>query len=372
MGKTKIFAAYLPQYHEIKENNKFWGKGYTDWVAVKKCKPIIDGQIQPRIPLNYEYYDLSDWKAMKNQAELAKKYGLDGFGIYHYWFKDGHKVLEKPAENLLNHPEIDIEYYFVWDNGSWVRSWSNISGNDWAPLFENDEKLKTSSCLLECDYQDEEAWREHFDYLFPFFTDPRYFRINNKPVFIFFSSNDSEKLKRMIEKWNLWAIEKGLEGIYFIVRKSAFIDKHICNYRFVYQPIATWAKKRAITNKIYDFFKIKKEKRLEIYDYAKEWDRYLKIVKRDILKNEYFSCLVQYDDTPRRGNKGNIFKGATPELFQKYFSKFYEINCIANKEFCTLTAWNEWGEGAYLEPDENIKYGYLEAVKSVVDKYDKK
>ena len=131
--KPEIFAAYLPQYHETEENNMFWGKGFTDWVGVKAAKPQFDGHIQPRVPLNNNYYDLSDYKVIHAQAQLAKKYGIDGFNIYHYWFDKSHPVLFKPAQNILEHKDIDIKFFFTWDNHSWIRSWSNIRGNAWAP-----------------------------------------------------------------------------------------------------------------------------------------------------------------------------------------------------------------------------------------------
>ena len=95
--KTKVFAAYLPQYHETEDNNKFWGLGYTDWVGVRNAKPQFDGHKQPRVPLNENYYDLTNYESIIWQANLAKEYGIDGFNIYHYWFKDGKQELQKPA-----------------------------------------------------------------------------------------------------------------------------------------------------------------------------------------------------------------------------------------------------------------------------------
>lgn len=111
MKKTKIYTAYLPQYHATEDNNRFWGEGFTDWVGVRNAKPLFDKHNQPKIPLNNNYYNLSDFKTIQWQADLARKHGVNGFNIYHYWFKDGKQELEKPAELLLSHSEIDIEYF---------------------------------------------------------------------------------------------------------------------------------------------------------------------------------------------------------------------------------------------------------------------
>src|ERR1700733_12829635 len=118
----KIVALYLPQFHEIPENNEWWGNGFTEWVNTKNSKPLFKGHYQPREPLNDNYYNLLDANTIAWQASLAKSYGLYGFCFYHYWF-DGKKLLEKPAEILLNNTGIDLNYCFSWANESWVRSW---------------------------------------------------------------------------------------------------------------------------------------------------------------------------------------------------------------------------------------------------------
>ena len=111
--KTKLIANYLPQYHITPENDKWWGKGYTDWVAVKNASPVFDGHIQPKVPLN-GYYDLTNYNVLKKQANLANKYGIDGFGIYHYWFSSRQVLLTKPAEIILNNKDLDIDFMFIW------------------------------------------------------------------------------------------------------------------------------------------------------------------------------------------------------------------------------------------------------------------
>lgn len=367
MKKTKIFAAYLPQYHEIEENNEFWGKGFTDWVGVKKSTPQFEGHNQPRVPLDNNYYDLSDWEVLSWQANLAKEYGVDGFCMYHYWFKDSHKVLETPAENLLEHKEIDIQFFFSWDNSSWIRSWSNIAGNAWAPGFDQNDKKEFNPMLLECNYGDEKEWKAHFDYLLPFFKDDRYLKTDGKPVFQFFTDRDPIRLKSMGQYWDELAKENGFDGLYLMCQKAPFRDKHVCENQFIYQPNGIWNKKRAIKRYLLKFLNISdKRNKPTVLDYDRAWAKIMKQAKSNAQKSVILSGLVRYDDSPRRGKVANIFVGDTPDKFQKWFKEFYELNCKYDKEFLLLTAWNEWGEGAYLEPDNEVGFEYLEAIKKVI------
>ena len=138
MNKVNVFAMYLPQYHETEENSKFWGQGFTDWVSVKKATPLFDGHMQPHVPLDKNYYDLSLVSEIKWQAKLAKNYGVSGWGIYHYWFNSEQKTLTKPAELILQNEDIDMPFFFAWDNASWKRTWSKIKGNDWSPLNDTE------------------------------------------------------------------------------------------------------------------------------------------------------------------------------------------------------------------------------------------
>ena len=146
--KTKLIAWYLPQYHCIPENNVFWGEGFTDWVTVKKARPLFKGHQQPKTPLNNNYYDLSIKENVTWQAKLAKDYGIYGFGIYHYWFNNEKNLLTKPLEIIYNNKEIDIHYFMAWDNANWKRSWSAIEGNSWAPIADNDQKTSKESGIL--------------------------------------------------------------------------------------------------------------------------------------------------------------------------------------------------------------------------------
>lgn len=368
--KTKVFAAYLPQYHETEDNNVFWGKGYTDWVGVKKAKPQFKGHIQPKVPLNENYYDLTNYESILWQANLAKKYGIDGFNIYHYWFKDGKQELEKPAEILLRHKEINIEFFFTWDNASWKRTWGNIQGNDWAPAFDKKMTKSGSATLVEFQLGGKSQWKAHFDYLLDFFRDDRYYKISGKPVFMLIGRNEEKKLQEMGEYWNTLAIEAGFDGMYFATKRKNFFGKPIFDADFSYEPeTSAWGKRRAVEKRIQTLIGVetKRDEPVKyIYDYEKVWKKIIKNAKKNVSK-QICGCFVRYDDTPRRGKDAMIIRGESPNLFEHYFKKYYEIMCKGKVPFILITAWNEWGEGAYLEPDEKDKYAYLEALKRAID-----
>lgn len=363
MTKTKIIAAYLPQFHETEENNKWWGKGYTDWVAVKKSIPEFEGHIQPRTPLDDNYYSLDNPDNIRWQSNLAKEYGIYGFAMYHYWFSDKQNLLKTPSELLLENKDIDMNFMFVWDNNSWVnKTWKNVKfTNEWAPAFENqEEKSSENGILAELIYGGEQEWKKHYDYLSPFFKDKRYIKDEGRPVFgIFAPTNDRETILQMTKYLNTLAIQDGFKGILFI--SAATFSRKRLEMDFRYEPFNVCSPIDYLKKKL------KNKEGLKIYSYDKIWKKILFNSRFLRSKRSIYGAFVGYDDTPRRGNSASIVLGQTPEKFRKYLSKLVKISEKQNKKYIYMTAWNEWGEGAYLEPDNNSKFEYLEALKSVVN-----
>lgn len=364
---TKIIAMYLPQYHRIPENDLWWGEGYTDWKAVKESSKLFPDHKQPKIPWEENYYDLSNIETLKAQAELANKFGIDGFGIYHYWFSSEQVLLDTPPKLLLKNNDIDIHYFFMWDNGNWKRTWSNVKfSNSWAPLY--DKTKKGPEILAKLDYGNEEEWKKHYEYLLPFFKDDRYIRVDGKPMFgVFNQDNDPSILKMMFDFWDKLAKEDGLNGIAFLGR-SNLSGKMIADYQFDYEPCTHgWIGKNNLQralNKAKDEWRIKRGK-LKIYKYSNIWKKIIKDIshRKDYLPGAF----VRYDDTPRRGRNSSIVIEDDPNLFEKYMKQLLTKCNNYSKEFVFLTAWNEWGEGAYLEPDVDNGYEYLEALKRAIN-----
>lgn len=356
----RILSFYLPQYHEIEENNKWWGKGYTEWSAVKRAKPLFLGHNQPKVPLNNNYYDLSDdtGEIWKWQAELAKQFGVYGFCVYHYWF--GSKMLlQKPLEVLLNHPEIELNYSICWANESWTRTWYG----------------KQSDIIIEQTYGDEYHWRKHFDYLVKFFCDSRYIKIDNKPVLHIYHTIDITKFKEMRNLWDNLAKGYGFSGIYYVSGMTGYLidNRDLFDAYYCFEPgyslkhsdnmffdlkyeISTAL--RIINNKLFRCEKL--ERKIDIRKI------YRLIEKRKVCENVLLGTFPMWDNTPRRGNKGLVYEHSSAELFKLHLKKLKEKARNSTVDFVYINAWNEWGEGAYLEPDEENKYDYLSALKDVM------
>ncbi len=371
--KTRLIAMYLPQFHETEDNNRWWGNGFTDWVSVRTSEALFEGHRQPRVPLDSNYYDLSDVETIRTQAELARQYGIDGFGIYHYWFSTEKQTLTRPAELLLEHTEIDMPFFLSWDNNSWVRTWSKYQHNTnaWSPRVDGtlEAAENPDGVLAELDYGDEADWKIHFEYLHKFFSDPRYIRIGNKPLFVIWNYTDKPRLKRMCEYWRQLAPEYGYEGLFLMNRFNPYDSLDGFDALMTYEPMfSAWQNKGIVTrivNKLKDMYG--KEKGLTFYDYDAVWKAILKNARKSAGKNVLYGAFVAYDDTPRRGRQGKVVLGESPSKFEQYLSELVRISQEQNKAYIFLTAWNEWGEGAYLEPDEDHKLAFLEAVKRVTE-----
>ena len=367
--ETKVIAMYLPQYHEIPENNAFWGAGYTDWVSVKNAVPLYPGHRQPKVPQGGAYYDLSEPEAIRRQAETAKAYGVGGFGIYHYWFSPEKQLLTKPAEILLQDPTIEIPFLFAWDNISWKRTWSRVKGNAWSPLQDAQKKPGGDEPEILVEYRagGEKAWKKHFEDLLPYFRDARYIQTDGKPVFLIYHYD--ETIFRMAEYWDRLARENGFNGIRIIYRFDAARKLPKGKESFLYEPIHTgWG---SVTARAYARIsgiireKLKIRKKLRTYDYETIWNRILRRAERG--EEPLPGAFAAYDDTPRRGEQGIVIQGSTPERFGRHMEELLKTANRQGKEFVFLTAWNEWGEGAYLEPDEENGTGYLEALKKALE-----
>lgn len=344
----KIFALYLPQFHSIKENDEWWGKGFTEWNNVKRAVPLFNGHVQPLHPLNNNYYNLLDKHTVEWQTSMMKDYGIDGFIYYHYYF-NGHLLLETPAENLLKWNDIDQNFFFNWANHSWNRSWRG-----------------SKELLLEQTYGDRDDWKKHFNYLLPFFQDKRYEKINNKPVFMVYDSAFKEK-EEMFDHFNSWCIEAGFNGIHIIEEHFSLHDTIVPSNNYttnVYYTQPLVGKKLFLeTNKArWYYHKIKNKltqkgliKSVDLYDANKLIKNYIAYMHNDdtIINGVFF----RWDNTPRHGYRGSIIEPISKEVFFEY------MDLIKSNSYIVINAWNEWAEGMVLEPTEEYGFQYLDWIK---------
>lgn len=358
----KIVTMYLPQFHRVTENDEWWGEGFTDWDTVKSAKPLFEGHLQPNIPKDNRYYDLTDKDTMLWQADLMHRYGIDGICMYHYWFRNGRRILEKPEQNLLKWKEVDMPFCFCWANETWARSWSNVkTKNTWASTFENEKSIvgEDDGILLMQDYGDKAQWEAHFEYLLPYFLDERYICIDEKPVFLIYRMSLIPCAEDMIDCWRKLAVENGLEGLYIIGCNCTRDMGKTLDGQLFHEPQSSVRNIRNRTSELGIPARIPAEK---------VWEEILKT--EDIYKMQpFFEGFSGYDDTPRRGIEGVVITDNDPNVFGINIAKLMKKNEDFGTAITFVNALNEWGEGMYLEPDEMKGYALLEALKEAKNSY---
>lgn len=351
----KKFAFYLPQFHCIPENDMWWGKGFTEWVNVKKARPLYKGHLQPKKPLNQNYYNLLEPETLIWQSKLINEYRLDGLIYYHYYF-EGKKLLEKPAEMLLTSKDVPINFFFCWANHSWLKSWEG-----------------SKEVLIAQTYGGEKEWEAHFQYLLPFFRDGRYEKYQNKPVFMLFAC-DFEKKNEMLAYFDRRCKSYGFSGICVIETLESYHEKKIMKFDsqksiytefvFLREPVSSLRafssssimpriKNRLgkIACKYLKYPYIAKRNGNDLFHIMSCW----KTNRTDIIRGLFF----EWDNTPRHNYRGYVITPPTKENFLKY------IDTVKNSEYLFINAWNEWCEGMILEPTEENGFKYLEWIKEI-------
>ena len=361
-----VVAFYLPQFHSIPENDAWWGRGFTEWVNMKKAKPLFDGHYQPRVPLGNNYYNLLDPKTLRWQVDLANKYGINGFCFYHYWF-DGHMLLQKPVEMFLEDKTFDLPFCICWANEHWTNQW--VSGEN--------------KVLIEQRYGGQDEWREHFEYLLPFLKDKRYIRVGGKPLVVIYRPEIIDCLADMLVYWRQLAEEEGLGGLCIAYQHPSYYlypkkDELLFDYNIEYQPTLADSLMKSEHHKVLRAIKRRVtpivENKLDIdirfvgsaaglrhVSYDDIWGN---ILATPPTRDKSFpGAFVDWDNTPRRGERGTVYDGVTVDKFKGYFKQQVQRARDEYKsDYLFIFAWNEWAEGGYLEPDETRRYGFLEAI----------
>ena len=351
----RIFAFFLPQFHTIPENDEWWGKGFTEWTNVKSARPLYKGHLQPKVPLNNNYYNLLDKKTVEWQTQLMHNYKVDGMIYYHYYFK-GKMLLEKPAENLLGWKDIKQPFFFCWANHSWYRSW------------EGSQKI-----LMEQKYGSKEDWEEHFQYLLKFFKDERYEKIDNKPLFMLFKPDFPEK-EELMNYFDQRCKDVGFNGLYLIdtcVTQEEYEKKknHLkkpCEKLFIREPNVSSTKYILSINNMPQRIKLKSQKVIDnlLHTNLRNVPVYPgNGVYQEMINGSYDKKIsirggfFEWDNTPRHKKRGYIITAPSYKSFKNY------ICSIKDEDYLFLNAWNEWAEGMILEPTEENHYKYLEWIK---------
>ncbi len=369
--KLRPIAIHLPQFHPIPENDQHWGKGFTEWTNVTKAKPLFEGHYQPHLPADMGFYDLRMPEARQAQADLAREYGIYGFCYYHYWFS-GQKVLERPVEEILRFGKPDFPFMLCWANENWTRKWDG--GNN-EIIFKQNYSL-----------QDDIA---HIQYLIPFFKDPRYIRINDKPVFCIYRSTLIPDMEATIKIWREECAKENID--LYLCRFETFGDfgegfiKNGFDAGIEFNPFSAIMKEfqnhlsvqlskninYRVKNRINKLLK-RDEQNSKIRNQALRWIDYNDFLNflMDKYKRQgdytFYPCITpSWDNTARNSINPFMFLNSNPAKFKKWF-EFHLHNFAPptqEENFIFINAWNEWAEGNHMEPCQKWGLQYLQTIK---------
>lgn len=347
---VKIIAFYLPQFHEIPENNAWWGKGFTEWTNVKPAMPQYEGHYQPHIPGELGYYNLLNPDIQKRQIELAKNYGVGGFCFHFYWF-NGKTLLEKPIENYLKNQELDFPFCLSWANENWTRRWDGME----------------SEILIEQKHttEDDLAFIQHVS---KYMRDKRYIRIDNKPLLLVYRPGLLPSPNNTAERWRKWCRENGIGEIYLAnVQSFEITDPN----KIGYDAAVEFPPGSFVPLNVTRLFKTgSNDFKYTVYDWKTVQ---MRCENYNLPEYKLFRGVCpSWDNTPRRKNKSIIYINHHPDDFENWVYKAAIDTCKrfenTDERLVFVNAWNEWAEGAYLEPDEKYGYAYLQNIYNALQK----
>ncbi len=361
MTKPRVIALYLPQYHPTTDNDEWWGKGFTEWTNVGKAKPLFRGHNQPKIPADLGYYDLRLPEAREAQVELAKEAGVEAFCYYHYWFGNGVEELERPFKEVVESGKPDFPFCLCWANESWYAKLWNMDGT------------VSKKALAEQVYPGDDDIIAHFNSLLPAFKDPRYVRVDGRLFFMLYMPLEYPEVSHFMEVWNRLAKDNNLVGFYFVghlVHGSEITTANVNRImQLGFDAVNVAGLFRGISKKMNFWTRIKHRalNRPYIFHYKDLMPFF--ITEEDNRDDVIPTITPNWDHTPRSGVSGMVVVGETTELFKQLISKAISIVSGRKEPIIVLKAWNEWGEGNYMEPDLKNGKAYIKALRETLDSY---
>ncbi|HCL86117.1 MAG TPA: methyltransferase type 12, partial [Comamonadaceae bacterium] len=344
---VKVLSYYLPQFHPTPENDEWHGKGFTEWTKVRAANPLFEGHYQQHIPHpDIGYYMLDAPDTLRRQAEQMRQAGVHGQVFYHYWFS-GRMILEKPAQMLLAHPDIAMPYCFCWANENWTRRWD---GNE-------------REILLSQTYSADDA-RAFIRYLIPFFDDPRYIRVGARPMLLVYRPSSIPDPAEYLQVWAEECAQAGIDAPYIV----AVLTRGATDPRDFGMDAGTERVLHDWTDGVVPDLRPSLQPYWPINGGALSYDkvRDFYMAQNERKPFDYFrSNVPMWDNTARYGSEALLLHGSTPQSFQQWMAhsiEYAQANLPADRRFVFVNAWNEWAEGAHLEPDTRYGYSYLNSV----------
>lgn len=355
MLNARAIAFYLPQFHPIPENDLWWGKGFTEWTNTAKARPMFHGHYQPHIPADLGFYDLRVAETRVQQAEMAATYGIEGFCYYHYWFA-GRRILERPFNEMVTSSSPDFPFCVCWANETWSGIWHGTP----------------NKVLIEQTYPGEADHRAHFATLLPAFRDPRYIRVDGKPMFIIYQPLQMPDVSGTLRFWRAMAADAGLAGLH-VVANSLSQDEN--PLQFGYDAIV-----HNHTPKHHQWRDDWRSPLVRVRQKVGHWrgaphvHEYADLAASQMTArggDNVYRCVIHaWDNTPRSGRNGVAYRNPDPELFRNVLDA--NVEAMSNRplehRLVFLKSWNEWAEGNHLEPDLQYGTAYLKVVADVLRK----
>lgn len=340
---VKAIAMYLPQFHRIPENDMWWEEGFTEWTNVRRGEPMFAGHYQPHVPHpDVGYYDLLDAAVLERQADMARRHGIHGFCFYHYWF-NGCRLLEMPVNRMLASGKPDFPFCLCWANENWTRTWDGLD----------------REVLMQQVYSPENDER-FIQELLPVFADPRYIRIEGRPLLLVYRTGLLHDPAATARRWRAVARAEGLDDIHLsAVQSFDKRDPHDYGFDSAVQfpplqlPVRNCAKDPSLS--------VSPQFHGGILDYREAVRRSVSEVPSSYTL--FRGVMPGWDNTARRMERATAWINASPELYGKWLQAAVESTrrtMPASRRFLFINAWNEWAEGAHLEPDQHHGYQFLE------------
>jgi lipopolysaccharide biosynthesis protein len=350
-NQIRAIAFYLPQFHPIPENDEWWGKGFTEWTNVTKARPLFRGHNQPHLPADLGFYDLRLGETREAQAALARQYGIHGFCYYHYWF-NGRRILERPVNEIIASGKPDFPFCLCWANENWTRRWDG----------EDDEVLLRQNYSPEDDVA-------HIQALARYLNDPRYIRVDGKPLLLIYRVANLPDPAGTVSRWRSEIKRMGLPGLYLCnvenvprdrVSRSAGFDAAV-----EFAPDCTAVpppQRRSIPWRLAR--KLRLAPRLFKEHYITDYEEFMRrmLGKAPVDYLLFHGLTPSWDNSARRKKGAQIFLGATPELYGQWLREIVRRTQVRPPEqrIIFINAWNEWAEGNHLEPCQRLGRAYLE------------
>lgn len=354
-GMTRLISFYLPQFHPVPENDLWWGKGFTDWTNVAGARPNFKGHHQPHLPADLGFYDLRVREVLDQQAALADRYGIHGFCFYTYWF-GGKRMLDVPVRRILDREESPIPFCLCWANENWTRSWD---GREDQILISQGHAGKDDRAFIED--------------ITPYLRHPDYIRVNGKPLLLVYRVGLLPEVQRTVEFWRRHCVDRGIGEIYLAMvdtlDQPLGVDRPApSEYGF---DAAVEFPPHPFDAKVVNLpgARINPSFAGTVHDYHQTALEYMKVPAPGFRR--FRGVMPGWDNTPRRQDQGTTYVHSSPGAYQAWLEAaldFTREQFVGEERLVFINAWNEWAEGAYLEPDQRYGHGYLEATRNALER----